>query len=178
MNSGLDELSVNGLAMDPRNPAVLYACGPNGVYKTVTGGEVQSASIAVSAVVNGASNLAGPVSPGEIVVITGSGLGPGQLIPATPGTNGLYSAPTLGDHGSVQRDSGAIDLHLGDAGRCPSPGFSFRRAGTGHGHVRGAHVGLVPGSGYSVRSRSLHARLHRERTSGCDQSGRLDQYRL
>jgi uncharacterized protein (TIGR03437 family) len=96
VNSGLDELDVNGLAMDPRNPAVLYASGPNGVYKTVTGGEVQSASIVVSGVVNGASNLSGPVSPGEIVVITGSGLGPGQLIPATPGTNGLYNAQLSG----------------------------------------------------------------------------------
>jgi uncharacterized protein (TIGR03437 family) len=96
VNSGLDELSVNGLAMDPGKPAVLYACGRNGVYKTVTGGEVQSASIAVSTVVNGASNLSGPVSPGEIVVITGSGLGPGQLIPATPGANGLYSAQLSG----------------------------------------------------------------------------------
>jgi hypothetical protein len=45
VNSGLDELSVSGLAMDPWNPAVLYACGRNGVYKTVTGGEVQSPSI-------------------------------------------------------------------------------------------------------------------------------------
>jgi hypothetical protein len=45
VNSGLDELSVSGLAMDPWNPAVLYASGPNGVYKTVTGGEVQSHSI-------------------------------------------------------------------------------------------------------------------------------------
>ena len=71
--------------MDPSNPAVLYACGPNGVYKTLTGGEVQSASIAVSALVKGASNLSGPVSPGEIVVITGSGLGPGQPIPAGRG---------------------------------------------------------------------------------------------
>jgi uncharacterized protein (TIGR03437 family) len=91
VNSGLDELSVGGLAIDPMNPAVLYASGPNGVYKTVTGGEVPSLSIAVSAVLNGASNLAGPVSAGEIVIITGSGLGPAQLIPATLGTNGLYS---------------------------------------------------------------------------------------
>ena len=96
VNSGLDELTVIGLAMDPKNPAVLYACGPNGVYKTLTGGEVRSASIAVSAVINGASNLSGPVSPGEIVVITGSGLGPGQLIPATPGANGLYGARLSG----------------------------------------------------------------------------------
>jgi hypothetical protein len=42
VNSGLDELTVDGLSMDPSNPAVLYACGHNGVHKTLTGGEVQS----------------------------------------------------------------------------------------------------------------------------------------
>jgi hypothetical protein len=42
VNAGLDKLSGSGLAMDPWNPAVLYVCGPNGVYRTVTGGEVQS----------------------------------------------------------------------------------------------------------------------------------------
>src|SRR5437764_1476067 len=72
VNSGLDQLNVSGLAIDPRNPALLYACGPNGVYKTVTGGEVQSASIVVSAVVNGASNLAGPVSDGENAAPSGA----------------------------------------------------------------------------------------------------------
>lgn len=39
VNSGLDDLKVSGLAMDPHNPRVLYACGPSGVYKTVSGGE-------------------------------------------------------------------------------------------------------------------------------------------
>jgi len=82
--------------MGPDNSSILYACGLSGVYKTLTGGEVRSASIAVSAVVNGASNSGGPITPGEIVVITGSGLGPGQLIPATRGSNGLYSAQLSG----------------------------------------------------------------------------------
>jgi uncharacterized protein (TIGR03437 family) len=81
--------------MDPRDPAVLYACGPNGVYKTVTGAEVQSAPT-ISAVLNGASYLTGPVSPDEVVLITGSGLGPGQLIPATPAANGVYNAQLSG----------------------------------------------------------------------------------
>jgi hypothetical protein len=35
----MDDLTVAGLAMTPGNPAVLYACGPSGVYKTVKGGE-------------------------------------------------------------------------------------------------------------------------------------------
>ena len=43
VNSGLDELSVSGLAMDPANSSVLYACGPSGVYKTLTGGEAHGA---------------------------------------------------------------------------------------------------------------------------------------
>jgi uncharacterized protein (TIGR03437 family) len=95
VNSRLDQLNVNGLAMDPSNPSVLYAGGPNGVYKTLTGGEVQSAPT-LSAVLNGASNLSGPIAPGEIVVLTGSGLGPGQLIPATLGANRLYSTQLSG----------------------------------------------------------------------------------
>ena len=40
VNSGIDDLTVSGLAMDPGNSSVLYACGPNGVYKTLVGGEV------------------------------------------------------------------------------------------------------------------------------------------
>ena len=39
INSGIDNPAVLGLAMDPGNPSVLYACGPSGVYKTVHGGE-------------------------------------------------------------------------------------------------------------------------------------------
>ncbi len=84
VNSGLDDLAVFGLAMDGSNPAVLYVGGPSGVFKTFSGAEVQSAPT-ISTVLNGASYLEGPVSPGEIVIITGSGLGPGQLIPQLRG---------------------------------------------------------------------------------------------
>ena len=38
VNSGLNDLSVYALVMDPRKTAVLYAGGPNGVSKTLTGG--------------------------------------------------------------------------------------------------------------------------------------------
>jgi uncharacterized protein (TIGR03437 family) len=94
VNSGLGELAVYGLSMDPRNPGVLYACGPDGVFKTVTGAEVQSAPT-ISAVLNGASYLADPVSTDEIVLITGSGFGPSQLIVATPGDDGRFSSTQL-----------------------------------------------------------------------------------
>ena len=36
VNSGLSDLTVLGLAMDPGNPAVLYACGPSGVFRMRT----------------------------------------------------------------------------------------------------------------------------------------------
>ncbi len=96
VNSGLGDLSVLGLAMDPAQPSVLYACGPSGVFKTLTGAEVQTTSIAISAILNGASNLQAPVSPGEIAVLTGSGLGPAELIAATPGANGIYGTQLSG----------------------------------------------------------------------------------
>ena len=47
VNSGLDELSVSGLAMDPANSSVLYVCGPRGVYKTSTAGEVPPPSASI-----------------------------------------------------------------------------------------------------------------------------------
>jgi uncharacterized protein (TIGR03437 family) len=95
VNSGINDLTVDGLAMDPSNSSILYACGPSGVFKTLAGGEAQSASITISAVVNAASYYYDVVRPGEIVVITGSGLGPGQLIPGTA-ANGLYSTQLSG----------------------------------------------------------------------------------
>jgi photosystem II stability/assembly factor-like uncharacterized protein len=42
VNLGLSDLSVFGLAMDPVNSSVLYASGRSGVFKTVSGAEVQS----------------------------------------------------------------------------------------------------------------------------------------
>jgi uncharacterized protein (TIGR03437 family) len=95
VNSGLSDLTVLGIAMDPANPAVLYACGPSGVFRTVTGAEVPITPT-ISAVLNGASYLPGPVAPSEIVIITGTGLGPGQLIVSTPGKDGINSTQLSG----------------------------------------------------------------------------------
>jgi trimeric autotransporter adhesin len=47
-------------------------------------------------VLNAASNLPGPVAPGEIVVITGTGLGPAQLVSAMAGNNGLFGTQLAG----------------------------------------------------------------------------------
>ena len=48
-----------------------------------------SGGTTVNAVTNGASNLSGPVAPGEVIVIYGSGLGPAQLAQYQANSNGL-----------------------------------------------------------------------------------------
>ena len=52
--------------------------------------------ISVSAVVNGASNAAGGISPGELLVIYGSGLGPATLTQFQLGANGLVPTSLAG----------------------------------------------------------------------------------
>jgi uncharacterized protein (TIGR03437 family) len=55
-----------------------------------------ASSPTINAVANAASNLGGPVAPGEIVVLYGSGLGPGQLTSASVGSGGLYTTTLAG----------------------------------------------------------------------------------
>jgi uncharacterized protein (TIGR03437 family) len=55
----------------------------------------------VSGVVNAASYVGGAIAPGELVVVTGTGLGPAQLVPAAPGGDGLYPAQFAGTSVSV-----------------------------------------------------------------------------
>jgi uncharacterized protein (TIGR03437 family) len=52
--------------------------------------------IAVSAIVNGASNQTGAIAPGEVVVIYGSGLGPATLAVSSLGANGLLPTSVAG----------------------------------------------------------------------------------
>ena len=65
--------------------AVLVADSLNNAVRAL---QFSGAGVAISAVTNGASNLNGPVAPGEVVVIYGSGLGPAQLAQYVPGVNG------------------------------------------------------------------------------------------
>ena len=55
-----------------------------------------SSSTVVSGVVNAASKLEGAIAPGELVVVTGSGLGPAQVVSAAPDSDGLYPAQLAG----------------------------------------------------------------------------------
>ena len=52
--------------------------------------------MSVDAVTNGASNLPLPIAPGEIVILTGSGLGPAQLTSARPRSDGFYDTQLAG----------------------------------------------------------------------------------
>ena len=56
----------------------------------------RSSSTTVSAVLNAASHLRGPVAPGEFVVVSGSRLGPAQIVAAAPDSNGIYPAQLAG----------------------------------------------------------------------------------
>jgi len=57
-------------------------------------------SVSICRVENAASNLAGAVAPGEIVVLEGAGLGPETLTVAQPGSDGFYDCQLSGTAGS------------------------------------------------------------------------------
>jgi uncharacterized protein (TIGR03437 family) len=56
----------------------------------------QAGGIAISAQVNAASNQVGPIAPGEVVVLYGSGLGPATLTQYQLGANGLVPTTLAG----------------------------------------------------------------------------------
>jgi len=55
-----------------------------------------ASSPAINAITNAASGLGGPIAPGEIVVLYGSGLGPAQLSSASVGSDGFYDTALAG----------------------------------------------------------------------------------
>lgn len=53
--------------------------------------KIWKASLITPVLRNAASNLPGPISPGELVTITGAGLGPAKLVQCQPTSDGYYS---------------------------------------------------------------------------------------
>uniref|UniRef100_Q01U05 NHL repeat containing protein n=1 Tax=Solibacter usitatus (strain Ellin6076) TaxID=234267 RepID=Q01U05_SOLUE len=90
-----------GYSGDGGNAFAAQLNGPSGLAINSTGAlfvadalnnavrmlQISASGISVNAVTNGATNLSGPVAPGEIVVIYGSGLG-GALTTFTPNPDG------------------------------------------------------------------------------------------
>ncbi len=83
---------LSGLTVD--GAGNLYAADQS--YNTIRLLQPVSSSTVVSGVTNAASNLTGAIAPGELIAVTGSGLGPAQLVSAVPGSDGLYAAQLAG----------------------------------------------------------------------------------
>lgn len=77
--------------MDDQGDIYLADVGDNAVRVL----KPTSSSVLLSAVVDAASQSAGPISPGKIVVLYGLGLGPAALLQNQP-DNGLYSSQLAG----------------------------------------------------------------------------------
>ena len=97
--SGDGGLAVNAqlnvpsaVTVDPTGKVYIADTGNNAVRLLSFSG----AGISVTSVVNGASNVSGPVAPGEVVVIYGSGLGPATLTSFQLGANGLVPTSVAG----------------------------------------------------------------------------------
>ena len=79
----------SGVAVDRSGDVYVSDAAANAVRVLLP--SLSAAPMLVS-VVNGASNLSGPVVPGEVVVLYGTGLGPAQLTQAAPaGTSVLFN---------------------------------------------------------------------------------------
>ncbi len=89
-------LSKFGLAVDGTGQLFIADPGNNAVRQLTPA----SQSVLISAVVDAASEGAGPVSPGKIFVIYGGGLGPPQLVQNQPG-NGIFGTQLAGTTVSV-----------------------------------------------------------------------------
>ena len=131
-----------GVAVDANGNVYVADPGNNAVRMLAP----VSAGITVSAVTNAASNLAGAVAPGELVVLYGSGLAgvqtvlfngvAGPLLYATPGQVGAV-APYAVAGGSVQvvvQSAGAASAPVAVAVAATAPGV-FTADGSGRGQA-------------------------------------------
>jgi uncharacterized protein (TIGR03437 family) len=81
-----------GIALASNGNLYIADSGNSAVRELLLGGF----QIKIGAVANAGSNLAGPVSGGEIVVLYGTGMGPAGLVQYTPGSNGQVPTSLAG----------------------------------------------------------------------------------
>jgi len=81
-----------GIALAQNGNLYVADSGNSAVRELILGGY----QLSISALANAASNLAGPVSGGEIVVLYGTGMGPANLTTYTPGSNGQVPTTLAG----------------------------------------------------------------------------------
>jgi uncharacterized protein (TIGR03437 family) len=100
----------NGGSSGDGGPAAAAGLSPTGVTVDAMGNlyisdgwgrvrvvhSVSTSGPILSAIQNAGSNSSGPISPGEIVVLYGTRLGPAQLTVAAIGTDGLYDTQLAG----------------------------------------------------------------------------------
>jgi uncharacterized protein (TIGR03437 family) len=75
-----------GLAIEASSGTLYLTDSPSNAVRALV---PASAAPSLKSVANGASNLSGPIAPGEVVVLYGSGLGPDQLVVGQP-VSGQY----------------------------------------------------------------------------------------
>jgi uncharacterized protein (TIGR03437 family) len=145
--SGDGDLALNARLNQPWGIAVdgngnVYVADPlNNAVRMLS---PVSAALAVSAVTNAASNLAGPIAPGELVVLYGNGLGgvrtvlfngvAGPVLYATPGQVGAVApyAVAGGSQQVVVESAGTASAPVAVAVAPTAPGvFTADRSGRG-----------------------------------------------
>ena len=83
-------------------PSAVAVASNGNVYVAFTNNDAvrllqpAAAGIAISAIVNGASNQVGAIAPGEVVVLYGSGMGPGTLTQFQLNSSGLIPTTVAG----------------------------------------------------------------------------------
>ena len=154
-----------GMAVDANGNVYVADPGNNAVRMLAP----VSAGITVSAVTNAASNLAGAIAPGELVVLYGSGLGgaqtvlfngvAGPLLYATPGQVGAVAPYAVG--------GGTVQVVVQSAGAASAP-VAVAAAATAPGSVHGGRLGPRAGrGGESGRDARMGRRLRRRRVRCC-----------
>lgn len=82
----------SGVAADSKGDVFIADTGNNAVRELVAVGS----GATVAAVTNGATNHTGAISPGEVLVLYGTGLGPTTLAGNSPNSNGVYGTTVAG----------------------------------------------------------------------------------